>query len=97
MVLSTSGSAEQRKTSLEETSFRSKEFMLAKNLGSFQGPEHMAIVLPKANDTPVCHCSIVHVTGQPWHGDTSHGFAQVPSLPVREVCRFEFGDYHRHQ
>jgi len=86
LVLSTSGSAEQRKACLEETSFRSKEFVLAKRLGSFHGPEHMAVALPKANDTPACHYIIVHLTGQPWHGDTSHGLAHVPSLPVDEAC-----------
>lgn len=48
LVLFTSASAEQCKASLEETSFRSEEFVLAKNLAKFHGPEHMAIVLPKA-------------------------------------------------
>lgn len=48
LVLFTSANAEQCKASLQETSFRSEEFVLAKNLGKFHGPEHMAMVLPKA-------------------------------------------------
>lgn len=60
--------------------------MLAKNLGSFHGPEHIAMVLPKVNDTSVCHCTSVHLPGQPWHGEASRVFAQVPSLTVHEVC-----------
>lgn len=86
LVFPASGSADQCNAGLEGSSFSSKEFVLAKNLGSFNGPEHIAVIPPNPNATPVRHCSVVHSTGQPWRGDTSHGFAQVPSLPVHEVC-----------